>query len=113
MVRCSRIALIKSFNPEKAKAVISERKRYATRDALEMEAPVEVESRKSTTGSPPTAVVPLTQPEIRPTPKVRLFPEDASFNWYPFKSKRLAIKSCPTNEKRTGLTSLFSKMVGK
>ena len=69
-----------------------------------MEAPVEVESRKSTTGSPPTAVVPLTQPESRPTPKVRLFPEDASFNWYPFKSKRLAIKIRERTSQRVGIS---------
>ena len=75
IVRFKRSIFTRWFKPEKTKAVISEKKKKATIDALEMEALAEVERRNKATGRPPMAVVPLTHPENKPTEKLNLLPE--------------------------------------
>ena len=61
--------------PDISEAKISEKNRYATKEARVKEAPPEAERKKIAIGNPPTPVEPLTKPEKLPTQRVQDFPK--------------------------------------
>ena len=89
---------------------MSEMKKYATRDARDKAAPVEVERKKITTGKPPTAVAPLISPEKQPTLKVHPRPT-VCFDWEFFNNNKLAVSTIPETSSCIGLCGTFVRIV--